>query len=69
MLDSVPRYDALWRSLSGKGEIFSRHSIRYSLSVLVTSERSSDFLLYKRSEQYYQDEEEGGLTLDTVPRF
>jgi len=28
-------------------------SIRYSLSVLVTAKRSSDFLLYKRSEQLY----------------
>ena len=33
-------------------EIFSRRSIRYCLSVLVTSKRSSDFLLYKRSEQF-----------------
>ena len=32
-------------------ESFSRRSIRYSLSVLATAKRSSDFLLYKRSEQ------------------
>ena len=34
------------------GEIFSRLSIRYSLSILVTVKRSSNFLLYKRSEQH-----------------
>ena len=37
------------RKGGGASEIFSRRSIRYSLSVLVTAKRSSDFLLYKRS--------------------
>jgi hypothetical protein len=32
-------------------EIFSHRLIRYSLSVLVTAKRSSNFLLYTRSEQ------------------
>ena len=32
-------------------EVSSRRWIRYSLSLLVTAKRSSDFLLYKRSEQ------------------
>jgi len=34
-------------------KIFSRRSIRYSLSALVTSKSSCNFLLYKRSEQVY----------------
>jgi len=36
-------------SVSGLGG----RSIRYSLSVLVTTKRLSDFLLYKRSEQFF----------------
>ena len=32
------------------GEIFNRRSIRFSLSILVTVNRSSEFLLYERSE-------------------
>jgi len=53
------KYGALtWRSLNGKveesSETFSRRSIRYSLSVLVTSTRSSDFMLYTRSRQCFR---------------
>jgi hypothetical protein len=34
--------------------MFGRRSIRYSFAVLVTAKRSSDFLLYKRSEQVFR---------------
>ena len=51
------RSNALWRSLRGKekerARCFSRRSIRYSLSVLVTSKRPSNFLLYTRAEQFF----------------
>ena len=42
--------------------IFSRRSIRYSLPVLVSSKRSSGFLLYKRSEEYVDAESKKTLS-------
>ena len=39
------------RKGGGESEFCSRRSIRYSLSVLVMSRQSSDFVLYKRTER------------------
>ena len=46
-----PTAARLGRRFAESSESFSRRSIRYFLLVLVTSKRSSNFLLYKRSEQ------------------
>jgi len=49
-------------------ENFSRRSIRYSLSVLVTSKRLSDGLLYKRSEQHLGEDGVDARHLAVAPR-
>ena len=51
------------RKGGGMSEIFSRRSIRYSVSVLVTFKVSSDFSLYKRSRQMFSPRDRGEIPI------